>query len=335
MDLTHIWDIPEPRALRKPTWGINNLTQFVDTDSGSYVLRVYKQGADPARVGFEVEVMRQLAAQNLSFAVPSPLPTRSGELIARVPGPGAPGETPGGPAEALATLVPVIPGDHPEWGNRTHAFARGRALGELTRALARVNVPPPPGMTTYGDLAHHRPSVPDPVAAARRSPVPSGRQEALARFIEQVMAEVPSVYAALPRQIIHGDYVTVNILMAEGRVSGVLDFEIACHDLRALDLASALPIPLGAGEPTDWDLIDAVGRGYTNQQELTSAEAEALPALLRIRRATIFVHMAGHFWEGTGREDLLHYGADTALQAHAWLEAHGAELVRRSRSWTR
>jgi homoserine kinase type II len=151
--------------------------------------------------------------------------------------------------------------------------------------------------------------------------------------MERVIAAVPGLYATLPLQLIHGDFVTVNLLQNEDRITGVLDFEFTCRDLRPMDLASALPIPFNPGEPTDWDLIDALGRGYVSRQVLTLAEAEALPDVLRLRRAGTFVHMAGQYWAGKGREDLLHYGSSSAVHVEAWLQQNGAELVRRARAW--
>jgi hypothetical protein len=145
LDLTQIWNIPTPISLVATTFGVNNLTRIVETEGGSYVLRVYKPGTDLTKVQFELEVLRGLARQELSFAVPAPMPTRDGEPLARFPAEWAAALTAGTDAvpangDALATLVPVIPGARPEWAN--HALAN--------RTERSWSAGPGPGATSSG-----------------------------------------------------------------------------------------------------------------------------------------------------------------------------------------
>jgi thiamine kinase-like enzyme len=56
------------------------------------------------------------------------------------------------------------------------------------------------------------------------------------------MARVETYQGTLPMQLIHGDLHYDNVLVAEtqDRVSGVLDFEFAAYDWRAMELAVCL-----------------------------------------------------------------------------------------------
>ena len=136
------WPIPSPWTIRPQTGGINNDTRFVKTPAGSYILRIYGATRDLAKIHFELAVMAELSWQGLSFAVPAPMPSRSGDPIVLTES-GAP-----------ATLAPVIPGVPAERGSLPQAYPIGAALGELTEAFARVHVQAPPGWRgTYGDLA--------------------------------------------------------------------------------------------------------------------------------------------------------------------------------------
>jgi homoserine kinase type II len=87
-------------------------------------------------------------------------------------------------------------------------------------------------------------------------PVSPDEQGRLTRLIRTVQEQIPAMYAALPRQIIHGDFVPFNLLVQDDRVTAVLDFEAAMHDLRALDLAMALAAwgsgRMGTGAPWPW-----------------------------------------------------------------------------------
>lgn len=60
------------------------------------------------------------------------------------------------------------------------------------------------------------------------------------RLLKEVIEAVPDLYAMLPIQTIHADYIAPNILVERDRVVGILDFEFATCDLRLLDYLSSL-----------------------------------------------------------------------------------------------
>src|SRR2546430_14460961 len=111
--------------------GLNNDTYFVYAREGEFVLRVYRNTADPERVRFEHELLGRLATQELPFAVPAPVRTHEGDTLAVL-------ETDDGPR--LATLFFRIPGE-PSSGTAHDAWLAGRALAQLDAALALVELP--------------------------------------------------------------------------------------------------------------------------------------------------------------------------------------------------
>jgi Ser/Thr protein kinase RdoA (MazF antagonist) len=112
---------------------LTNTTLFVETPTGTYVLRLYEH-ADPAGVRFEHGLLAQLASAHLPFTLPVPVRTRAGETFAQV--------VVGG-ATVLASLTPLLPGTHPDPDHMQHARRLGETLGHLGQALADVT--PPPG----------------------------------------------------------------------------------------------------------------------------------------------------------------------------------------------
>jgi homoserine kinase type II len=87
----------------------------------------------------------------------------------------------------------------------------------------------------------------------------------------------------LPKGAIHGDLFCDNVLFADGRVAGIIDFGFAATDFYAYDLAITV---------NDWCIDDATGRlddallaamlaAYERVRPLTPDECEAWPALLR------------------------------------------------------
>lgn len=314
------WGLPGPWQAVALTTGINNWTRRIECPAGSYILRVYKEGALPERIAYELAVLDALQREPLSFAVPSPLPAVNGERVVHLPGRG------------LATLVPVIPGTHPTWTNLEQVGAAGQALGELIAALGRIRVTKPDCVPSYGQLERNHPRFPDPVAGVRLL----GVDDRLIRMVEDLTGIVPNLYRTLPTQVIHGDYVKVNLLAIDHRITGILDFEYACEEVRPFDLASGLAACGNGrwGTAEAWDAMERFVRGYVTRQALTEAEIEAVPNLIRLRRAAIFIHMSGKYLDGQHPEEVFRYGLASALEVERWLEANGPALVQRIHSWT-
>lgn len=320
--LLSAWPIPASWNLRPQSGGINNDTRFVETPSGSYVLRIYGATRDLEKIRYELAIMAELRRQPLSFAVAEPLPSRTGDPIVLT-------ET-GAPAILMPAIAGVV-------GNRDCAqqlYPTGAALGELTRALGHVHVEAPPACRrSYADLVPE-PDI-DPLSVPPRAPIPPEQQARLIRLIRMVQEQIPSMYAALPRQIIHGDFVPFNLLVQDDRVTAVLDFETAMHDLRALDFAMALAA-WGSGRfhtGTEWEQLEPFCGGYFSRMTLTQAEVEALPFLMRLRRATTFLHMCCRHLKGDAPVEIALHGSSGALAVDDWLERHGTELVNRVTEW--
>lgn len=319
IDLTP-WGLPAPWHDEPVTFGINNWTRRIECPAGSYILRIYKPGARSERISYELAVLEALRPQPLSFAVPAPLPALNGERVVHMAGAGP------------ATLVPVIPGTHPVWTDLGQVRAAGAALGELVGALARIQVAKPACISSYGQLDRIHARFPNPVTDVAAL----GIDARLVNMVRELQEAAPSLYRTLPVQVVHGDFVKVNLLADQERITGVLDFENTCEDVRALDLASGLAACGNGrwGTPEAWEAMEAFVRGYVSTHELTEAEAEALPLLIRLRRAVIFLYMSGQYLEGLHPEEVFRYGISSALDVESWMEANGAELVRRVEDWS-
>jgi len=319
------WDIPTPYTLTPSQRGTNNVSWRIESTQGCYILRLYQNTADAIRIGDEHRLLRWLRHAGLSFAVPCPVPARSHALLIAV---GIENK-----GEGWAALFPVISGYHALAPTVVETQAAGAALGELDAALA---VAPRdllhPLMPAYGDLDHIHPFVPDPVTVTHDLSLDDERHHAYGDFLDIVRAAVPTLYETLPRQVIHSDYGRSNVLMEDDRVSGILDFEFAARDLRALDFAIGLYHYSCASSgcfAVRWDLIAAFGTGYRTHVRLLPAEVQALPALVRLRRAVSTLHWIGRWRQGLAdRLTAVEHVYDT-LDAHRWLLTHDQELVER------
>jgi Ser/Thr protein kinase RdoA (MazF antagonist) len=148
----------------------------------------------------------------------------------------------------------------------------GELLADVHAATARLPAPPQrPGWTPYVEAA-----LPLTGGSARRDEllaalarVDPGVGARFARAAEDLEArDLLRVFAGYPRRTIHADFSPWNIRVVQGRLTGVIDFELAHVDLLAGDLAQSRR-----------GSHDGVVRGYLRRASLTDAELASLDAL--------------------------------------------------------
>eukprot|EP00595_Chromulina_sp_UTEXLB2642_P002305 CAMPEP_0196765272 /NCGR_PEP_ID=MMETSP1095-20130614/7926_1 /TAXON_ID=96789 ORGANISM="Chromulina nebulosa, Strain UTEXLB2642" /NCGR_SAMPLE_ID=MMETSP1095 /ASSEMBLY_ACC=CAM_ASM_000446 /LENGTH=172 /DNA_ID=CAMNT_0042123055 /DNA_START=483 /DNA_END=1001 /DNA_ORIENTATION=- len=94
-----------------------------------------------------------------------------------------------------------------------------------------------------------------------------------------------------PVQLIHGDLHYDNILVHDGQVSGLLDFEFAAFDWRAMELAVCLSKYAGVdGVMNNFNLFV---KGFSRYGRLSSDEIEAIPDLIVLRILSNVVYFVG------------------------------------------
>lgn len=311
MDLS-AWPIT-PRRIERTPHGLNNETFFVSADEGEFVLRLYRNTAEPKRVRYEHQILGLLAQQELPFQVPAPLRTRESDTVGVL-------ETDAGPR--LATVFFRIPGE-PARGTVHDAHMAGRALGQLDVALAQLDIPVAMPIT----LADVHGLVPDPIAALEDLELGPDRARITGLF-EHVLTTRDMLVASLPRQLVHGDFGYINVLMDGDVVTGLLDFEFAEGDVRAADLACAIYITVVRTEQAErWPMLESLISGYRRALPLDPAEAAAVPDLLLRRSAFGIVHWIGRWRGGLCGPDEPLARVDRNALLTAWLDVNAPRLA--------
>jgi len=324
------WPIEPPFHLTLLPGSTNNLAWSVTTaDRSSYVLRLTPGVPDLPRIRYEVALLQALGQQALPFALPICLPARCGEHFLLVEQEHEP---------AIATLMPLLPGSVPE-RDAVNSVSVGVALAQLDIALATVAASslPEHANFSYGDLARCHPLVSNPFAAVEKllEPTQARKINLVLQLAQQDWEELAG--QDLPLQILHRDCGPGNVLMEQKRVTAILDFEFAGLDRRVFDVCVAIswwPVRL-MGTGREWALIDAFGRAYTATLPLTNEELLALPAALRMRDATSFVHRIGRYLAGLETEQTLQMRLQHSLWREAWLVENGKRLVQHALAWNK
>lgn len=305
------------------TRGTNNIMYRVETPVGVFALRIAGGRVNPRRIAFEQDILTQLRALGLPFALPIALPMAQGDLYARM-------RTAAG--DALATLTPLIPGQAPQRDDLAQAERAGEAIALLDEALARVRFAHPDEAIDWrstGDLAHCHPLVPDPRAAIGELALPDEALRRLLADYDALLERIAPLYASLPRQLCHEDTDPSNLLMEGERVTGVLDWEFCALDLRPTDLVVALtwwPVErFGTGE--EWPIMAALLRGYARHRTLQAAEVAAIPTLFQLRAYTSLIHRLGRQREGLSPMEHVLWRAQAALERADWLQANSKRLI--------
>lgn len=299
--------------------GSNSRTVGVRTGDGDFLWKGYQPVHSEASIRYEHRLLGWLATRELSFATPAPVPDRSGDTLARQ-------------KDGLHALFPFIRGGPVDYANLAQLEHTGAALAELQVVLADFSTEPRPDMPGFYQLQETHSAIPDPFRlqpAFLGLPTVEPFASLLAWWREEVaalQAFLDGPFLGLPRQVIHGDFVPSNTLHAGGRLTGIVDFEFAGPDARALDAASALYFCLRVWQKDDpWNRGAAFGRGYSQSGKLTDAERDALPWLMRLRNAVSKIFWLGKsLADGTTEKQVLGIGDLEAF--NRWLAANEARM---------
>lgn len=319
---------PSVQVFALPMAGLNHRTIGLHTNSGDFVLKLYRAPMNEPSLDYEHALLRRVKTTGLSFAVPAPLPTRDGALRIQVP-------------DGWVTLTPYLHGRCPEFrlrnGRRPEAPAEagalGAAIGELHGTLADEPLLRRPGATLFDALFGFPPPerapltlTPEQAGLPDRAPfgelLASWRAEAA-----ELEAFVDGTYRVLPRQICHNDMSPANVLLQNGRVTAVLDWEFATVAARSLDVAMGLRLVMQVwNDAAPWEMVSRFASGYGRRTRMTAAELAALPELLRLRNT-----IPGLWWLGGGgaSTDTEHFQRRILAMRHltGWLRENGERLI--------
>ncbi|MBW4573513.1 MAG: phosphotransferase [Tolypothrix carrinoi HA7290-LM1] len=79
--LLNSWSFLEILKVQPTNQGTVNTTFFVETQAGKYVLKLYNDSITTAQINYEHSLLAYLRSRNLSFVVPTPIPTDAGETL--------------------------------------------------------------------------------------------------------------------------------------------------------------------------------------------------------------------------------------------------------------
>lgn len=316
-ELSDIWHLPQPWDI-EPIAGSshNHLALITSADQQRHVLCTYAH-EQPALIEFSYAVVHALAKHGVSFALPVPKSTKTGQDWHLYDD---------GYRAWLMTMTPWYAGDHPAVDDVVATARAGVALAELMQACQAIHVTVAPS-PAYGLFHRIHPYIIDPMASLRGAPIAGDGAIRIVQMLSDLQQTVPELYEQLPTQIIHGDFTHRNLIVRDDAVFAVLDFEASRVDLRIVEIAIAL---LGWGsfdDNHDHQAIQALLQALLPVVTLSDAEIGALPTAMRLVRMVRLMLAIGRYQQGVERSVVVERAAQALLHLDGWLLVHGERFV--------
>ncbi len=241
-------------GLTRLVGGVMNVNVRVETSERAYVLRIYPQ-KNESDTELERYMLHTLATQN--FPCPNPLRTKDGHDSIEIEG-------------YPAILYPLIEGSQPIVATRELLKELGRYQGRLHQAFLGQSSP-------YSKKGWDPADLQSLILEQRAQFVASDYPDAdsFLNFIESELMQChfPS---DLPRGLTHQDIKPENVLVKDGHVTGILDFDNAYEGALLHDITTTLIWWCFPNGVISHELIGAFLVGYESMRPLQKSESDLL-----------------------------------------------------------
>ncbi len=236
--------------------GVQNSNFLLETTKGRFILTLYEDRVDTAALPWFLALTTHLADKHLP--VPRPIVDRAGVALQTL-------------NKRPAAVIEFVAGVSVTEPTVEQSHSVGVALGQLHAAVRDFSVE---RANNLGQT-HWR-------AMTTRCNGRIGEIDpALPGMIDAALAATADWPNDLARATVHTDLFPDNVLMLDGRVTGLIDFYFACTDIRAFDYATTHAAWCFSpdGQTYHADRARALAAGYAASHGLTAAEIAALPRL--------------------------------------------------------
>ena len=253
------YDLGELLSYKGIAEGVENSNFLLHTTAGYFILTLYEKRVAKGDLPYFLALMTHLASRGISC--PLPVKDRDGESLSSLAG-------------RPAAIIGFLEGIWPRKPNAAHCAGVGQALARMHLAgrdfaMSRANALSVTGWRPLFD-----------VASARADELQPGLRTFISNELGYLEGGVWPVN--LPHGVIHADLFPDNVFFLGERLSGIIDFTFACHDMLAYDVAICLNAWCFE---TDGSFNVTKARAflgaYSRERKLSDAEENALPLLAR------------------------------------------------------
>lgn len=301
-------------------FGLTNDSQIIVVRNQKYVARIYNEYSKTLeRLRFEIELTSSLTSQNLSFRIPEFMITLDGAQFVKLSN------------GQFGAVMPFIEGIVPQLSSETDIKQYGKIVGELSAALQEYNGGEAIDVVRFYNLNTVHPlCTEETIVQFLQAPPFLVEQDTLVILREafHVMNDNCSFFQQLPQQMIHHDVLVFNLLANQvtGKITGVLDFDFASYDIRALELAVCVNHLLQFNDRSltglEWFLDE-----YALYMKLTEEEIKSFPLLMRLYYVSLLCIYIGQHHSGKDIAAYFHIISEQLVRRSQWLKQHDMELI--------
>jgi homoserine kinase type II len=252
------YDIGELLSYKGIAEGVENSNFLLHTSRGSFFLTLYEKRVAVGDLPFFLGLMGHLAGHGINC--PQPVKMRNGDTLGTLAG-------------RPAAIIDFLEGVWPRKPNAAHCAAVGQVLAKMHLAgrdfpMTRANALSVSGWRPLFEQV-----------ASRADTLQHGLRGLLSDELDHLEKAWPK---DLPDGVIHADAFPDNVLFLGERLSGLIDFYFACHDILAYDVAICLNAwCFEADHSFNVTKARAFFNAYGRERRLSEAEVAALPLLAR------------------------------------------------------
>lgn len=301
-------------------FGLTNYSRIIVVHNEKYVARIYdKHSKTLERLRFEITITSFLESQELSFRIPQFMIAMDGQQFVQLS------------SGQLGTVMHFIDGVVPELVGESNIKQYGKVVGELSAALKKYNGSEPIDAVRFYNLNGLHPlSTETSIVHFLNAPPFRIDQEALFVLREAFheMKDNYSFFQHLPEQMTHHDVLVFNLLADDttGKITGVLDFDFASYDIRALELAVCLNHLLQFDDRSltglEWFIEE-----YAQHMTLTADEILSFPLIMRLYYVSLLCIYIGQHHAGREIETYFQIILEQLVRRSQWLKQHEHELM--------
>jgi Ser/Thr protein kinase RdoA (MazF antagonist) len=332
--LRRAYDIGDWLSWERILEGRSNHSFFVTASSGTYVLRRSNPRKNAEAVRFEVQLIDHLRERG--YPAPRIIPTRGGERYVEHDG-------------LFYLMTALIAGNPYDPENPEHLLAAGDGLGRYHRLVSTLSGSYyAPRSSLLTNLGPEGIGVLDEVKGLAEPFLDIEERKRLQDSVSYLQNQfvgvhraIVDVYPGLSKLVIHGSFGGSALLFAGDTLTGVVDYDRARFEVRAMDLAvtiKALCRDDKSGE-NYW-----VGLDYARCRDLLAAYREVEPLPKEELRALPLIFRGQHLAKVRERcKNLVNKNAAIPQEEKdvrrkvakveketarlRWLETHGADLL--------
>lgn len=315
--VSHYFEV-QPEAFHPVPFGLTNHSRIVDINNRSYIARIYdKSTKTVARLRDEIELTAFLTQQQLSFDVPYFLRTINDSTYVELSN------------GQLGVMMLFIEGGAPDLERLLDVEEYGRVVGEISTALQAYQPSVSPHISFNRAESLHPLANNNHVLQFLSKPPFFIAQHKLDNIIETMkeLKQIQPILDQLPKQVVHHDLLLFNLLIdpETRKMNGVLDFDFASYDVRALEPAVCIT-HLVQVNSQPLEAIAVFWREYKRYMELTPVEIEYVPALIRLYYIALIYIYIGQAYSGREIEQYFLFIVDQSEHMEQWLGQHAHEL---------